>query len=245
MKVAVITLVLFFAIGPTFSQAQSVETAVKAAFEPEFVHIPAGRFRMGSDIGMVDESPAHTVVIEREFWLQATEVTQAEWESVMGVNPSSNPGCGRCPVETVSWDEVKQFIAKLNERDEEFEYRLPSEAEWEYAARAGTVADALPTLDSEAWYFTGRSVGGAQPVGSKSPNRWGLYDILGNVWEWVEDRYGRYGGPPKDERLRVFRGGCWATAADILRPAYRGAAYQSDRLTLVGFRVVRSAKRLS
>ena len=161
----------------------------------EFVRIPAGEFLMGSTSGDNDEEPVTRVRISRAFELGKHEVTQAEWEAVMGSNPSAFDECGGdCPVEKVSWDEVQEFIGRLNALEGEARYRLPTEAEWEYAARAGTTADRYAgNLDAIAWY--GENSGARpHPVGRKAPNAFGLHDMLGNVWEWVQDWYGAYPG---------------------------------------------------
>ena len=120
----------------------------------EFVWIPAGKFRMGSTSSEAfeDEQPVTQVRISRGFWLGKYEVTQAEWEAVMGSNPSSFNGCGHCPVEEVSWNDVQDFISRLNAQEGREVYRLPTEAEWEYAARAGTKGDRYGDLDAIAWY---------------------------------------------------------------------------------------------
>jgi formylglycine-generating enzyme required for sulfatase activity len=183
----------------------------------EFVRIPAGRFQMGSTSGDGDEQPVHRVEITQPFYLGTTEVTQSQWESVMGNNPSRFKGANR-PVEQVSWEEVQTFIEKLNAREPGVTYRLPTEAEWEYAARAGTTTaysfgDSAGDLDEYAWYG-GNTGGQTHPVGQKPANGWGLYDVHGNVWEWVQDWYGEYpsspqgnpSGPPSGAS-RVVRGG--------------------------------------
>ena len=183
--------------------------------------IPAGEFRMGSAGGNDDERPVHAVRISRPYALSKYEVTQAEWEAVMGSNPSGFAECGpSCPVEQVSWDNAQEFIGRLNARAGGVRYRLPTEAEWEYAARAGTSGDRYGNLDAIAWY-DGNSGGRTHPVGQKAPNAWGLHDMHGNVGEWVEDCWhDSYVGAPAngmawtaggDCRGRVLRGGSWTT----------------------------------
>ena len=203
------------------------EAAAEAARRPagetrvfdavEFVWVPAGEFRMGSTSSEAedDEQPVTQVRISRGFWLGKHEVTQSAWQRVMGTNPSGNAGCGQCPVEQVSWNDGQDFIRRLNGRAGENRYRLPTEAEWEYAARAGTTGDRYGVLDAIAWCvwdWNGESA--TQPVAQKAPNAWGLYDMLGNVSEWVADWYGNYpGGTVTDTQSsapsssRVFRGG--------------------------------------
>ena len=167
-------------------------TGVSRVFDGmEFVWVPPGEFRMGSTSSEADanEQPVTQVRISRGFWLGKYEVTQEEWQAVMGSNPSRFAGCGNCPVERVSWDDAQQFIQGLNAREGPAVYRLPTEAEWEYAARAGTTGDRYGNLDAIAWY--GQNSGGrTHPVGGKPPNAWGLHDMLGSVWEWVHDWYG-------------------------------------------------------
>jgi formylglycine-generating enzyme required for sulfatase activity len=180
------------------------------------------------------------------------EVTQAQWQSVMGNNPSSFKDCGgNCPVETVSWNDAQDFINKLNERNDGFKYRLPTEAEWEYACRAGTTGrNSAAELDNIAWYAD-NSIGKPHIVGGKQPNAFGLYDMLGNVDEWCKDWYhDNYNGAPSDgsawldggeQRDRVLRGASWDLPVFYFGSADRNRLPPDSRNTLngrVGFRVV-------
>ena len=199
-------------------EARKKAEAVIAAME--FAWIPAGEFRMGSTSSRADddERPRTRVRISRGFYLGKYEVTQELWHAVMGTNPSHFSGCARCPVEEVSWDDAQAFVERLNGRSAGTSYRLPTEAEWEYAARAGTRGDDYAEdLDAIAWH-EGNSGERTHPVGQKTPNAWGLHDMLGNVNEWVQDWYGIYpGGRVADPRgpsagkhdLRVYRGCSW------------------------------------
>jgi formylglycine-generating enzyme required for sulfatase activity len=163
----------------------------------EFVLIQAWTFQMGSNNGEPNEKPVHMVRISRPFYLGKYEVTQAQWEAVMGNNPSQFKGDPNSPVENVSWDDVQEFIKRLkrlNTRESGVKYRLPREAEWEYAAQAGTTTaysfgNDPSQLGEYAWYGENAN-GETHPVGQKKPNPWGLYDMHGNVWEWVQDWYG-------------------------------------------------------
>ena len=157
----------------------------------EFVLIPAGTFRMGSPDSDTeaysDERPAHRVTISQPFYLGMYPVTQEQWEEVMGNNPSNFKDTPYHPVESVSWDDVQAFLCKLNEQEGRGDYRLPTEAQWEYACRAGTETPRYhPDVNTIAWYER-NSNGHPQPVGQKLPNAWGLYDMLGNVGEWCHD----------------------------------------------------------
>lgn len=172
----------------------------------KFVKIPAGSFNIGAaDAGAYRcEQPQHRVTISRSYYISVYEVTQANWETIMGFNPydldRSNPyynlpGMAERITRpdhpaTVSWEDAQDFIRKLNEREDHNRYRLPTEAEWEYAARAGTTTtysfgNNINELDRYAWYRGDFETGGTHPVGQKVPNLWGLYDVHGNVWEWV------------------------------------------------------------
>ena len=218
----------------------------------EFVWVPAGEFLMGSTSAEAHEAeqPLTRVRIRRGYWLGKYEVTQDQWEAVMGSNPSGFSGCGGdCPVEKVSWGEVQQFIRILNSRAGVKRFRLPTEAEWEYAARAGTSGDRYGELGDIAWYGD-ISLRRTHPVGQLEPNAWGLYDTLGNVWEWVQDRYADRlpGGTVTDPRgpgpssgsLRVIRGGSWINYAGNCRASFRNYNSPGDRYDDLGFRLLRT-----
>ncbi|AWB06618.1 formylglycine-generating enzyme family protein (plasmid) [Azospirillum humicireducens] len=240
----------------------------------EFRLIPAGSFLMGSpdsDREARDfEKPQHRVTISRPFYLARHEVTQAQWEAVMGSNPytldRSNPYYGLPGMAeritrpdhpaTVSWNDAQRFIARLNEREGGNRYRLPTEAEWEYAARAGTTTaysfgDNAVELGRYAWYGEDFATGGTHPVGRKAPNPWGLYDIHGNAWEWVRDWYdpAYYANSPATDPQgpeqggeRVVRGGSWHTTATSWRTAFRRSYVPDYRGISIGFRLLRTAE---
>jgi formylglycine-generating enzyme required for sulfatase activity len=218
-----------------------------------FVRIPAGEFRMGSHQGDSDETPVHKVRISRPFYLGRYEVTQGQWQAVMGNNPSHFTGDPTLPVEQVSWEEVQGFVHTLNAKEGGTAYRLPTEAEWEYAARAGSrtpysFGNDASMLGEYAWY--GENAGGrTHPVGQHPPNAWGLYDMYGNVWEWVQDRYGPYDGEavidpqgPSEGSYRVYRGGGWGTFAENCRSSDRNYDASNNRLIGLGFRLLRSTQ---
>ena len=219
----------------------------------QFVRIPAGAFMMGSSDGDSNEKPIHKVTIGTAFLLGRFEVTQAQWEAVMGNTPSSFKGRHN-PVERVSWDDVQNFIKKLNAKEGHNRYRLPTEAEWEYAARAGTqtkysFGDDASRLGDYAWYGD-NSGGRTHPVGKK-PNAWGLYDMHGNVWEWVQDWYGSdyYSNSPSTDPKgpssgsnRVSRGGSWLYSAGKCRSANRDNYSPGIRSVNIGFRLLLSPK---
>ncbi len=218
----------------------------------EFVRIPAGSFLMGSPEDEQDRDSDETqreVTISQGFWMGKYEVTQGEWEAVMGENPSDFADCGaRCPVERVSWHDVQEFIGRLNvqESGSGYAYRLPTEAEWEYAARAGTTGARYGELDAIAWW-DGNSRGRVHPVGEKRANAWGLHDMLGNVWEWTADWYGEYPlgqvtdpTGPSTGSYRAVRGGSWSYGAWIVRSALRGYDSPGGRYNTLGFRLVRT-----
>jgi len=161
----------------------------------KMVRIPAGEFLMGSPSnkpGRDNDETQHRVRISRDFWLGQTEVTQGLWKAVMGSNPSHFSDCGDdCPVEQVSWNDCQDFIRKLNGLVSGGNFRLPTEAEWEYACRAGTTSPYAGALDAMGWHDK-NSWNQTHRVAQKAPNAWGLYDVHGNVWEWCEDWYGDY-----------------------------------------------------
>ena len=216
----------------------------------EFAAIPPGEFVMGSESGEADgdEVPLTRVRISRGFEMGRHEVTQGQWEAVTGSNPSSFKECGAdCPVEMVSWEDVQVFLERLNGMDGEWEYRLPTEAEWEYAARAGTRGDRYGALDAVAWH-AGNSGERTHPVGRKAANGWGLHDMLGNVWEWVQDWKGDYPGGtvtdptgPSAGSTRVYRGGSWNNNARYCAP-YRCSSGPGLRYSNLGFRLLRTEK---
>jgi formylglycine-generating enzyme required for sulfatase activity len=219
-----------------------------AAPDIEMVRVPGGCFKMGFG---VDHLKLHDVCVE-DFSIGKYEVTHEQWQAVMGSNPSYFKMCdSSCPVEDVSFNDVQQFISKLN-KDTGKKYRLPYEAEWEYAARsggrdevwAGTSNQA--NLEEYAW-IQDNSIRTTYPVGKKRPNGLGIYDMSGNVWEWCQDWYDEnyYGkSPQKNPRgpqsgsVRVMRGGSWDGSAGHARAAFRGGIVPSLRLSFIGFRLV-------
>ena len=218
----------------------------------EFVWIPAGKFIMGSPADEALRQPdevQHSVTISTGYWMGKHEVTQREWVAVMGSNPSLVWRCDLdCPVNQVSWEEAQDFIGKLNERESGrgYVYRLPTEAEWEYAARAGTTGARHGPFDEIAWHSM-NSGSVPRPVGTKRPNAWDLHDMHGNVAEWTADWYGAYpSGPvtdptgPRTGTRRVGRGGYVNSSELSARAASRGAAAPGFRVSGLGFRLVRT-----
>lgn len=212
----------------------------------EFVLIPAGTFTMGSE----DEPPVHQVTISKPFYLGRYAVTQAQWIAIMRNNPSQFRGEDH-PVENVSWEDVQEFIRWLNARDGGKRYRLPTEAEWEYAARAGSTTtycfgDDEGQLGAYAWYAS-HPGSTTHPVGQLRPNAWGLYDMHGNVHEWVQDWCGEYPAEavtdpqgPSVGSYRVMRGGGWTTLARHCRSAYRSNDKPDSRHKDLGFRLLKT-----
>lgn len=233
-----------------------------------FVWINPGTFQMGSiegtDPDRYNDEVPHRVTLTRGFWLLDHEVTQREYEWVMGNNPSRFKGDAARPVEQVSWDDAVAFCKKLTDLDRSLKrigldqaYRLPTEAEWEYAARAGSTGarytvDGLGPADSLneiAWWMR-NSNSKKHAVRGKKPNAWGLYDMLGNVLEWCSDWYGDYKSDdvadpkgPSSGSNRVSRGGSWFSDAENLRSAVRFKFYQGGRSDVFSFRPALSSVR--
>lgn len=216
----------------------------------EFMRIPAGEFMMGSEESD-REKPVHKVTISKAFYLGVYPVTQQEWKAVMKNNPSNFNG-ENLPVERVSWKDVQEFIKKLNENESTNKYRMPSEAEWEYAARTGmttkySFGDDESKLGIYAWYIE-NSGGRTHDVGKKEPNQWGLHDMHGNVQEWVQDSWHEnYNGAQVDGKsweggdgsYHVIRGGSWNRSAGGCRSALRNFQKSDDPKNFLGFRLVR------
>ncbi|MBS1154738.1 MAG: hypothetical protein H6R07_662 [Proteobacteria bacterium] len=259
------------ALAPSFTLA--AENTQTNSIGMEFTLIPAGSFLMGSADELTEaagnEKPRHRVTISKPFYLSKYEVTQAQWEAVMGSNPYSLqrsnsfyslPGMAarlrksHNPA-TVSWLDAQEFIQKLNRKEGHQRYRLPTEAEWEYAARAGTTTaysfgDDPKELGRYAWHGEDFASGSTHPFGQKAPNPWGLYDMHGNVWEWVQDGYDEHyyaNSPaqdpqgPRTSSSRVVRGGSWHESATSWRSAFRRSYAPDYRGISIGFRLVMSA----
>ena len=212
----------------------------------ELVQIPKGSFVMGSTQPGTFEKPAHRVNIT-SFYMGKYEVTQAQWQAVMGNNPSRFKGA-RLPVECVTWDDSQAFIQRLNGLHDGFIYHLPTEAEWEYVVRAGTTSEFPGEMNALGWNYS-NSGNRTHPVGTREPNAFGLYDLHGNVWEWCQDWYHpTYEGAPADGSAwltggemkgRVVRGGAFPDFAEYAgRSAFRGSAMPDYKLDgFGGFRV--------
>jgi formylglycine-generating enzyme required for sulfatase activity len=213
----------------------------------EMTAIPAGTFAMGSASteALPDQKPVHAITISRGFWLGKTEVTQGLWKAAMGSNPANFQSGDNYPVEQVSWDDCQRFIAKLNQLTGKNSFRLPTEAEWEYACRAGTTSERYGDLNAVAWY-SANSGNLTHSVAQKLPNDWGLYDTLGNVDEWCADWWSEtfYSqspavdpqGPPSGAK-RVLRGGDSFFEAEWSRAAFRIDAEPSHANKATGLRL--------
>lgn len=253
---------------PLILLLQATEVIGFTPAELKFVTIPAGEFIMGnSNIAeavaempdpdrslIMDETPAHRVVFESSFLLLKTEVTQHTWFEVMATRPGpdehwQHTQWQELPVVSVSWNDTLQFISRLNQLSDHYTYRLPTEAEWEYAARAGNTdfrPFALLDMDQYAWYLHS-SHDKIQPVARLSANPWGLHDMLGNAWEWVSDWYhpdsystSRLISPtgPKEGTKKVRRGGSYHCPPHLIRPGYRAADLPSKAYSVLGFRLI-------
>jgi formylglycine-generating enzyme required for sulfatase activity len=225
----------------------------------EFMLIPAGTFLMGSpasDTKAHDaETPAHCVTISQPFYLGKYPVTQAQWEAVMRNNPSRFKGNPNHPIENVSWNDVQAFLRKLDEPEGGRDYRLPTEAQWEYACRAGKESPRYHREVNVIAWHEANSDRQPQPVGQKLPNAWGLYDMLGNVWEWCHDGRRDYKeglkedarndpiGPTDAGADRVVRGGSWDSPIRYVRAAYRYRYRRGFRDGYLGFRCACSGRR--
>ena len=219
----------------------------KKSFEPEMVFVEGGTFQMGSSRGESDEKPVHFVTLSA-FNIGKYEVTQAQWKKVMGSNPSNFSGCDHCPVENVSWEDVQDFIRKLNAQTGE-NYRLPTEAEWEYAAKGGKSSKGYKysgsnDLNAVAW---NRDNSGSKThaVGGKQANELGVYDMTGNVWEWCSDWYGNFKRYSETNptgassgQFRALRGGYWDGDSNFCRAAFRFKGNSVYGIINFGFRLV-------
>ena len=261
LRLVVLTIVLFS--GSTYAQTTAhakPKTAAKpsvaevtAAIEANMIFINGGSFTMGctkeQDTCYASEKPAHKVTLSN-FYMNKYPVTQREWETVMGTRPWFSKNCPDCPVEHVSWYDAQMFVNTLNQLTGKF-YRLPTEAEWEYAARGGNKSKGFQYAggnnpDEIGWY-TKNSNDESHPVGKKKPNELGLYDMSGNVWQWCQDWYDESyyqkspennpQGPGKDS-YRTCRGGSWWSEVGDLRLSNRDRYPPDGRDDDVGFRLV-------
>jgi formylglycine-generating enzyme len=230
-------------------------------YEPDMVFVQGGTFQMGQtdpDVGCTgcskDELPIHTVTLS-SFSIGKYEITQKQWREVMGSDPSGPrlKGCDQCPVEMVSWNDIQDYIQKLNAKIKTSKkYRLPTEAEWEFAARGGNNSNNYKysgsnTIDNVAWYNS-NSDSKTHPIGTKQANELGIYDMSGNVWEWCSDSYDEnyYKNYPlqkpkgaQSDSSRVLRGGSWFVNDYYCRFANRGRNEPDVRFSDLGFRLVR------
>jgi formylglycine-generating enzyme required for sulfatase activity len=226
----------------------SVPTSQAKGLAGKLIHVKGGCFQMGDIFaeGDSDERPTHKVCLDN-FSIGKYEVTQGQWQAIMGNNPSHFKKGNNYPVEMVSWQDTQKFIRKLNKKTKRH-FRLPTEAEWEYAARSGGKQELYSggnRVDPLAW-FERNSKAHTHPVGKKSPNHLGIYDMSGNVWEWVNDLYTNnyYQSSPErnpqgpDQGLgRIFRGGCWEARPRHLSTTYRYWFSPRNKVMYLGFRL--------
>ena len=246
----IVAVTLYCLAIPAQEQGTRLAPRLTNSVGMEFVLIPAGTFTMGAIDSYPDEQPIRTVRISQPFYLGKYEVTQAQWEAVMGYNPSAWRGQRHLPVEQVSWEDVQEFLRRLNAEEGVARYRVPTEAEWEYAARAGATTpysfgSDVSRLDEYAWYG-GNAAHTSHPVGQLKPNAWGLHDMHGNVQEWVQDgrrpyQVGTVTDPqgPTSGSLRIYLGGSWDNLFSYCRAAYRFFRDPYNRSDTRGFRLLR------
>ena len=250
------------AAADDFWKASALAKKMTNSLGMAFVYIPPGTFMMGSPAEEPErqaDEPLHPVTLSQGFYMQTTEVTVAQWNMLMGSNPSRHKGCGEgCPVEKVSYNDAQAFIARLNRKEKTDKYGLPTEAQWEYACRAGSGTPFAygPCLSTAQANFNGEKQFGqcttgtyqkkTIPVGRLAPNAWGLYDMHGNVYEWCQDWYGNYPrgaainpAGPAAGRKRVVRGGNWGSYPENCRSARRMANAPDKKSMFGGFRLVR------
>lgn len=206
----------------------------------ELCGIPAGSFTMG---GLGPTETLHRVTLTKPFWMGLTQVTVGQWQALFRTKPNSGLSL---PITDVSWNEALEFCDKLNSKNilpAGWEWTLPTEAQWEYACRAGTTGDFAGMLDEMAWY-SANAARNPHPIAKKKPNAWGLYDMHGNVWEWCADYYGSYlSAPvtdptgPKSGNARVNRGGGFCDTAEACRSARRDSNGPGCQSRALGFRV--------
>ncbi|MGN1242561.1 MAG: formylglycine-generating enzyme family protein [Alloprevotella sp.] len=234
--------------GPVSDGQNKVYTVNGVSFK--MIAVKGGTFTMGATSEQTgafsNESPTHSVTLS-DYYIGETEVTQELWTAVMGSNPSNFTGNMQRPVEKVSWNDCQTFISKLNELTGET-FRLPTEAQWEYAARGGNQAQGRlysgsNTIDDVAWY-TSNSSSTTHPVKTKAPNELGIYDMSGNVWEWCSDWYGSSSSAaqtdptgPSTGSHRVLRGGSWSDNATHCRVAYRVSYTPASSISNLGLRL--------
>jgi formylglycine-generating enzyme required for sulfatase activity len=259
---ALFTLIVPSSYGQSVPKKIGIDYVAVGKAQIGVVRVPAGRFTMGSPLLIKAddvwklcascpvrndvERPVHQVTITHDFWMGEFPVTQGQWEAIMGNNPSYFRQLGPdAPVESVDFRDVQVFLAKVNAAQSRWTVRLPTEAEWEYAARAGTTDETYGPLDQIAWYHDNNRNNPARPVGQKAPNGFGLYDMLGNVWQWCQDWFGPYnsapaidpqGAPTGDKR--VTRGGCYYCEAVHERAARRNRDLEDHSSRTIGFRIV-------
>lgn len=265
-KILVITIV---ALSVSFPLQADTYTS---SFGQKFIKIKSGEFIMGTqDFDLLakevkpdhldklkKELPAHKVTITKDFYLASTEVTQGMWFELMGYKPGKEKRWERedwkdLPVSRVSWESTKEFIETVNDIDDNYRYRLPTEAEWEYAARAGTTGlrpFAYEDMSKFAW-FKENSGNKPMPVGSLKPNAWGLYDMVGNLWEWTEDSYDAayYKKTPSNNPSggelsprKSMRGGSYHCTPERVRVGIRGSYVEHRSLSVLGFRLAADKK---
>lgn len=254
---------------PDREESYSIETFIVNGVSFNMIPVEHGTFIMGSESGLSDERPVHSVTISKDFYIGETEVTQALWKAVTGHSPtsegkawSSANGLGNdFPAYYISWNDCQEFIAKLNELTEQ-KFRMPTEAEWEFAARGGKKSEGYiysgsNNLDAVGWYDDNDAIfGPAFPdyglhtVKSKLPNELGIYDMSGNVWEWCSDWYGTYSSSsvtdpagPATGSYRVIRGGSWFYGATHCRSANRDDYTPTIRDNDLGFRLALSLSK--